>query len=230
MIPSARPSMARKSGAIGAITSTMALPMVKTSKRASATGKTPGRLGKPGAGIADCGSRCKRKRRVSAPLSPSPLWGGWRGSAGWGSNAHRPEPPPPDPFGATLAVKGEGESHAPTFRSLVSHPRRRNRRALGGFRRRRLRFEPAPLGDDAVIALGDARLADVAAVEDQPVMGVEQVFFRHHLEQSLLHLDRRLAGREAGAVADAEEVRVDGDRWLPIGDVEHDVRGLPADA
>ena len=80
--------------------------------------------------------------------------------------------------------------------------------------RRGLRLEPAPLGDDAAIAFGLPRLADIAAVKDQPVVGVEQVLLRHHLEQPHLDLERRLARREAGAVGDAEDMRVDRDGRL----------------
>ena len=49
---------------------------------------------------------------------------------------------------------------------------------------------------------------------------------------SNLHFDieRRLAGREPGAVADAENVRIDRDGRLAESDIEHDVRGLAADA
>ena len=39
-----------------------------------------------------------------------------------------------------------------------------------------------------------------------------------------------LAGSEAGAVADAEDVRVDGEGFLAEGGVEDDVGGLAADA
>ena len=45
-----------------------------------------------------------------------------------------------------------------------------------------------------------------------------------------LDLVDRLARREAGAVADAEDVRVDGERLLAEGGVEDDVGGLSADA
>ena len=41
---------------------------------------------------------------------------------------------------------------------------------------------------------------------------------------------RRLAGREAGAVADPEDVGVDGEGFFAERGVEDDVRGLAADA
>jgi hypothetical protein len=46
-------------------------------------------------------------------------------------------------------------------------------------------------------------------------MRVLQVFFGTTVEQLLLDLERILAGREPGAVRDAEDVRVDRDRRLP---------------
>ena len=48
--------------------------------------------------------------------------------------------------------------------------------------------------------------------------------------QLQLDLERVLAGREPGAVADAEDVGVDRDGRLAEGDVEHHVGGLAADA
>ena len=42
--------------------------------------------------------------------------------------------------------------------------------------------------------------------------------------------ERVLAARQAGAVADAEDVGVDREGLVPEGGVEHDVGGLAADA
>ena len=59
-------------------------------------------------------------------------------------------------------------------------------------------------------------------------------FVRNELHQLLLDLERILAGRDPGAVRDAEYVGVDRDRRLPEGDVENHVssslagRGLAA--
>ena len=52
---------------------------------------------------------------------------------------------------------------------------------------------------------------------------------RHAFFQLELDRERVLAGRKAGAVADAEDMRVYGEGFLPKSGVEHDVRGLPAD-
>ena len=59
---------------------------------------------------------------------------------------------------------------------------------------------------------------------------VDEVGRRNALEQLQLDLERVLARREAGAVRDAEDVRVDRHRGLAESDVEHDVGGLAADA
>ena len=53
---------------------------------------------------------------------------------------------------------------------------------------------------------------------------------RDRLLELLFHLERRLAGRQPGAVTDAEDVRVDRNRVLAEGGVEYDVRRLAADA
>ena len=39
-----------------------------------------------------------------------------------------------------------------------------------------------------------------------------------------------LAGRQTRAIANAKDVRVDGERLLAEGGVEHDVRGLASDS
>ena len=46
--------------------------------------------------------------------------------------------------------------------------------------------------------------------------------------EALLDFDRVAAGREARAVRDAEDMRVDGDRRVAERDVHHDVRRLAA--
>ena len=59
---------------------------------------------------------------------------------------------------------------------------------------------------------------------------VQAVFLGHALQQFQLDLERVLARRQAGAVADAEDVGVDGDGRLAEGHVHHHVGGLAADA
>src|SRR5262249_7710187 len=83
----------------------------------------------------------------------------------------------------------------------------------------------AEVGDQALLAQGPPRQADVAPVQNQPVVGMALVFRRHHAVE--LELD--LEGRLAGAVTDAEDVGVDRDGGLAESDVEHDICGLAAD-
>jgi len=70
----------------------------------------------------------------------------------------------------------------------------------------------AEVGDDAVLAFGLPRLAGVAPMQDQPVVGVVEVLVGDHLQETLLDLVRCLARRHQQAVADAEDMRIDGKR------------------
>ena len=74
-----------------------------------------------------------------------------------------------------------------------------------------------------------ARLADVAAMQDQPVVGVAQEAGGDHLHELVLHLPRRLARGDAEPVGDAEDMGVDGQRRFAEGGVEDDVGGLAPD-
>src|SRR5438132_7365316 len=89
----------------------------------------------------------------------------------------------------------------------------------------------AVLAEVADQALGASRLprgADVAAVEDEPVMRVLQVLGRRELHQPLLHLARIFAGRDAGAVRDAEDMRVHCHGRLAERGVQHHVGRFPS--
>src|SRR6056297_159329 len=77
---------------------------------------------------------------------------------------------------------------------------------------------------------GLARLAGVAAVQDQPVVGVEQKGLGHAFEQGLLDRQRRLSSGQSGSVADPEDMRIHGHGRLTEGGIEYHVGGLPADA
>ena len=65
-------------------------------------------------------------------------------------------------------------------------------------------------------------------MQNQPVMRAQPEGLRHALFQLGLDLLGRLALGEAGAVADAEDVRVDREGFLPEGAIKHDVGGLAA--
>ena len=100
-------------------------------------------------------------------------------------------------------------------------------RSSGG---ERLRLVAAEVDHRAAPAFRQPRLAGVAAVQDQPVVRVAAEGLRHDLLELRFDLVDRLARREAGAVADAEDVRVDREGLLAERGVEHDVGGLAADA
>ena len=61
-------------------------------------------------------------------------------------------------------------------------------------------------------------------------MRVQPEGLRHDLLQLQLDLEHVLARRESGPVADAEDVRVDRERLLVEGGVEHHVSRFPADS
>src|SRR3546814_1976406 len=99
---------------------------------------------------------------------------------------------------------GEGErggqvAHGPQLCASAVHPQGRFLLLWGQC----LRLVAAEVGDRAAPAFGRTSLADVTAVEDQPVMCADAKR-RGHLPFELL-LDRKhgLSGRKAGAVADA---------------------------
>jgi hypothetical protein len=73
-------------------------------------------------------------------------------------------------------------------------------------------------------------LADIAAVQDQPVMGVQRIAVRRHRASSA-GLDSRPAScRGPGRCgSDAEDMGVDRDGRFAEGDVQHHIGGLAAD-
>ena len=62
------------------------------------------------------------------------------------------------------------------------------------------------------------------------MMGAAAEGLRHDPLQLHFNLQRILARRQAGAVADPENVRVDGEGFLPEGGIQNDIGGLAADA
>ncbi len=88
----------------------------------------------------------------------------------------------------------------------------------------------AKIGDDATPAFRHPRLADIAAVQDQPVMGVAQILVRYDAKQFGLDLFRRLARGQTQTVPNAEYVRIDGHGRLAESHVEHHIGRLSPDA
>ena len=82
------------------------------------------------------------------------------------------------------------------------------------------------LGNDAAFALRRACLADIASVKQNPVVRIEEVFPGNDLVELVLNIIRGLSWRESGAVADAEDMSINGDSWLMKSDVEHNIGGF----
>src|SRR5258708_20129719 len=85
------------------------------------------------------------------------------------------------------------------------------------------------IGDQALLAERATCHAHVASVQNQPVMGMAFVLCRYHAIELGLDLEGRLAGCHASPIADAEDVRIDGDSCLTKCNVEHDICRLSAD-
>src|SRR6266699_2916884 len=86
-------------------------------------------------------------------------------------------------------------------RQQRAETRRDARRSFG------LRPEFAQVADQAGRTAGLACQADVAPMQDQPMVRVLQVFRRGEFEQPLLDLERILARSDAGAVGDSPAPR-----------------------
>src|SRR5712692_5213164 len=99
-------------------------------------------------------------------------------------------------------------------------------------RRSGFRFFPkfAQIPDDAVWAGGLSRLADVAPVQDQPVVRVLAEALGNELEELVLDLPHVLARREAGAVGDSKDMRVHRNGRMAEGGVEDHIGRFPADS
>src|SRR5581483_243788 len=77
------------------------------------------------------------------------------------------------------------------------------------------------IADQTLRATRLAGDADVASMQNQPVMHVLQVLGRRELDEPVLHLARVLARRDAGAVRDAKNMRIDRHGRLAEGRVQH---------
>ena len=129
------------------------------------------------------------------------------------------------------AVLGPGvDQEAPGFVARRIEHARQSLQWGYGRRRLGLAAEFAQVADRALGTFRSARDARVPAVQDQPVMRVLLEFVGDEFQEPLLDFVDVLAGREAGPVGDAEDVRVHGDRRLAEGGVQHDVGRLAPDA
>lgn len=94
-----------------------------------------------------------------------------------------------------------------------------------------LALRPFAFGeDDATAAPRPARDAGVAAVQDEPVMGVLFEFIGHEFKQSFFYLIDVFAGRDRGAVRDPEDMGVHRDGRLAKGGIQDHIGRLAADA
>src|SRR5271157_1196813 len=62
-----------------------------------------------------------------------------------------------------------------------------------------------------------ARLADIAPMQDQPMMRVKQIFVGNNRQQAALYRFRRWPTRQRNAVGDPEQMGVDGDGLFAEG-------------
>src|SRR4051794_2369152 len=90
----------------------------------------------------------------------------------------------------------------------------------------RLLRPAAEIVDQANITARFSREADIAAVQDQPVMRVQHELGWYHLLKPEFDLEWVVAGRHSRAIADAEHVGVDRHGVFAKRHVEHDIGGL----
>jgi uncharacterized membrane protein len=88
----------------------------------------------------------------------------------------------------------------------------------------------AEIGDQALFAKRPPRQADIAPVQNKPVVCMTLVFGRHRLLELAFDFERRLADGQPGTVSDPEDVRVDRNRRLAKGDIENHIGRFAADA
>ena len=105
--------------------------------------------------------------------------------------------------------------------AYMVHIHKRMTRQARGVDRDRTRLAPPPssrplaqVGDNAFLAQRLARHAGVAPVQDQPMVRVRLYCAGTTCFEFLLDLERIFSRRQAGAVADAEDVGVDRDGRL----------------
>ena len=88
----------------------------------------------------------------------------------------------------------------------------------------------AEVGDKAGAAARFARDANVAPVQDEPVVRVQQVFRWYARHQPFFDGKYGFARRDAGAVGNAKDVGIDRHYWLTEGGVQDNVGSFAPDA
>src|SRR5579859_934709 len=176
--------------------------------------------------IARCKDRCKNG--FTAPSSGAKSWSRLRcgsSSSPWYSGWSRM---------MSIAVRSRPSSgaRAQYLRQVSKKKRRASARVglnmgRGGFR---LGLELAQVTNQAGRARGTRSLANVAPMQDEPVVRVAAEFLGHEFQQALFHLDHVGSGRDAGAIGDAEDVRIHRDRVLAERGIQNDVRGFAPDS
>jgi len=91
-------------------------------------------------------------------------------------------------------------------------------------------LKSADIHNHALRAVGLAGFAHVATMQDQPVVGTVLPVRGDELHQAVFNFADGLAGGQADAVGDAEDVGVHGNRRFAKDGVEDDVGGLAAHA
>jgi len=94
----------------------------------------------------------------------------------------------------------------------------------------RFAFVFAQVIHDAFVAQGLLRFAGVAAVQDEPMVGVEQEFFGHEAHKFVFYFAYVFARGEIHAVGYTENMGIHSHGRLAEGGVEYDVGGFAAGA
>ena len=86
----------------------------------------------------------------------------------------------------------------------------------------------AIFGEGALGAFGASGLADVAAMQNQPVVCVQKILRGYAFQELLFHLDRILSFCKPCDVADSEDVGINCHGGLSKGDVQYDIGSFAA--
>ena len=98
------------------------------------------------------------------------------------------------------------------------------------FPSRDFRLVGAVIDNGAGRTIGFPRLANIAAMQNQPMMSMEPEFPRHPLFKFQFHIQRGFAGREARPIGNAENMGIHGHGRLTKKDVQNHIGGFSAHA